>query len=48
MPDGKGAAGAGNYPSLSNNANLEAGGYPVYVVVRGQRAMPPVGVDDER
>ena len=44
MPDGKGAAGAGNYPPLSNNANLEAGGYPVYVVVRGQRAMPPVGI----
>ena len=44
MPDGKGAVGAGNYPSLSKDGNLEAGGYPVYVVVRGQRAMPPVGV----
>jgi mono/diheme cytochrome c family protein len=44
MPDGKGAAGAGTYPSLSGNKNLEAGGYPVYVVVRGQRAMPPFGV----
>ena len=44
MPDGKGAAGAGSYPPLSNNANLEAGGYPVYIVVRGQRAMPPVGI----
>jgi mono/diheme cytochrome c family protein len=43
MPDGKGAAGAGNYPSLVEDKNLEAGGYPVYVVVRGQRAMPPVG-----
>jgi mono/diheme cytochrome c family protein len=40
MPDGKGAAGAGIYPSLAGNKNLEAGGYPVYVVVRGQRAMP--------
>ena len=40
MPDGKGAAGAGTYPSLAANKNLEAGGYPVYVVVRGQRAMP--------
>ena len=40
MPDGKGAAGAGTYPSLAGNKNLEAGGYPVYVVVRGQRAMP--------
>jgi mono/diheme cytochrome c family protein len=40
MPDGKGAAGAGVYPSLAANKNLEAGGYPVYIVVRGQRAMP--------
>jgi mono/diheme cytochrome c family protein len=40
MPDGKGAAGAGVYPSLAANKNLEAAGYPVYVVVRGQRAMP--------
>jgi mono/diheme cytochrome c family protein len=44
MPDGKGAVGAGTYPSLAGNKNLEAGGYPVYVVVRGQRAMPPFGV----
>jgi len=43
MTDGGGAAGAANYPSLAKDANLEAGGYPVYVVVRGQRAMPPVG-----
>jgi mono/diheme cytochrome c family protein len=43
MPDGKGAAGAGNYPSLVEDKNLEASGYPVYVVVRGRRAMPPVG-----
>jgi mono/diheme cytochrome c family protein len=41
MPDAKGAAGAGSYPSLAENKNLEAGGYPVYLVVRGQRAMPP-------
>jgi mono/diheme cytochrome c family protein len=43
MPDGKGAVGAGTYPSLAGNRNLEAGGYPVYVVVRGQRAMPSFG-----
>jgi mono/diheme cytochrome c family protein len=43
MPDAKGAVGAGIYPSLAGNKNLEAGGYPVYVVVRGQRAMPPFG-----
>jgi mono/diheme cytochrome c family protein len=43
MPDGKGALGAGSYLSLVEDKNLEASGYPVYVVVRGQRAMPPVG-----
>ena len=43
MPDGKGAVGAGTYPSLVQDRNLESGAYPVYVVVRGQRAMPPVG-----
>ena len=43
MPDGKGATGAGTYPSLVQNSNLESGGYPLHVVVRGQRAMPPVG-----
>ena len=46
MPDGKGASGAGSYPSLVEDTNLETKGYPVYIVVRGQRAMPPVG--DER
>jgi mono/diheme cytochrome c family protein len=40
MPGARGAVGAGTYPSLAGNKNLEAGGYPVYVVVRGQRAMP--------
>jgi mono/diheme cytochrome c family protein len=43
MPGARGAVGAGTYPSLAGNRNLEAGGYPVYVVVRGQRAMPPFG-----
>lgn len=43
MPDAKGAVGAGAYPSLAQDSNLASGGYPVYVVVRGQRAMPPVG-----
>ncbi len=43
MRDGRGASGAGSYPSLVEDKNLEASGYPVYVVVRGQRAMPPVG-----
>ena len=43
MRDGRGASGAGTYPSLVEDKNLEASGYPVYIVVRGQRAMPPVG-----
>jgi mono/diheme cytochrome c family protein len=43
MSDGKGAAGAGTYPSLAGNRNLEASGYPIEVVVNGQRGMPPFG-----
>jgi mono/diheme cytochrome c family protein len=43
MSDGKGAVGAGGYPSLAKDSNLDAGGYPVTVVVRGQRAMPAIG-----
>ena len=43
MSDGKGAVGAGSYPSLAGDKNLHAGGYPVTVVVKGQRAMPPFG-----
>jgi mono/diheme cytochrome c family protein len=43
MPDGNGATGAGNYPALTRDSKLESSGYPVYVVVRGQRAMPPIG-----
>jgi mono/diheme cytochrome c family protein len=43
MPDGKGATGAGTYPSLAGDSNLEAGGYPVSIVVNGQRGMPPFG-----
>ena len=43
MSDGKGATGAGTYPSLAGDRNLEASGYPVHVVVNGQRGMPPFG-----
>jgi mono/diheme cytochrome c family protein len=43
MQDGKGATGAGTYPSLANNSNLAVGGYPVTIVVNGQRGMPPFG-----
>jgi mono/diheme cytochrome c family protein len=43
MSDGKGAVGAGTYPSLAGNRNLEASGYPVDIVVNGRRGMPPFG-----
>ncbi|MGO1080100.1 c-type cytochrome [Inquilinus sp. CA228] len=43
MPAGQGAAGAGHYPALAKNPNLEAGAYPVYVVVHGLKGMPPIG-----
>ena len=43
MSDGKGATGAGTYPSLAGNGNLESSGYPLGVVVNGQRGMPPFG-----
>ena len=43
MQDGKGAVGAGSYPSLVDNKKLESGGYPVFVVVNGLRGMPPLG-----
>lgn len=44
MSDANGATGAGAYPSLAKDRNLEAAGYPVYVIVRGQKAMPPIGM----
>jgi mono/diheme cytochrome c family protein len=43
MADASGAAGAGSYPSLAGNPNLEAAGYPITLIVRGRRAMPPFG-----
>jgi len=43
MADGKGASGAGTYPSLVANPILAQAGYPVTLVVRGRRAMPPFG-----
>lgn len=43
MMDAKGATGAGSYPSLVANPNLMAATYPVTVVVRGRRGMPPFG-----
>lgn len=43
MPDAKGAVGAGMYPALAKNPKLEIAGYPVAVVIHGQKAMPAFG-----
>ncbi|WP_165814538.1 c-type cytochrome [Pararhodobacter oceanensis] len=43
MPDGSGAVGAGEYPALSGNPNLEFAGYATYLIVNGQQAMPSFG-----
>lgn len=41
MPDGRGAVGAGAYPSLRDDPRLAAAGYPIGLVLRGRNAMPP-------
>jgi mono/diheme cytochrome c family protein len=43
MERGQGAIGAGKYPPLAANANLQSAGYPIYVILHGQKAMPPLG-----
>ncbi len=43
MPDGQGAVGAGMYPALAGNPNLEYAAYPISIVVGGLRDMPPLG-----
>jgi mono/diheme cytochrome c family protein len=43
MMDARGAAGAGTYPALAANPNLETAGYPLTMVIHGRRAMPPFG-----
>ena len=43
MSHGEGAVGAGRYPALANNPMLEAAPYAIYVVLHGQKAMPPLG-----
>jgi mono/diheme cytochrome c family protein len=43
MADARGATGAGSYPSLVADKNLEAAGYPLAIVVNGQRGMPAFG-----
>jgi mono/diheme cytochrome c family protein len=44
MSDARGATGAATYPSLASNGKLAASGYPVSIVVNGQRGMPALGV----
>jgi len=50
MPDAKGAVGAGAYPSLAKDENLETAAYPVSIVLKGQRAMPffAMQLDDQQ
>ncbi|MBS0219309.1 MAG: cytochrome c [Proteobacteria bacterium] len=43
MGEGQGAVGAGRYPPLARNDSLRANRYPIYVVLHGQKAMPPFG-----
>ena len=43
QPGGVGAVGAGKYPALANNPNLEAGAYPIMLILHGQKGMPALG-----
>lgn len=43
MPEGEGASGAGDYPALAGNENLLMPDYAIYVILNGQKAMPPLG-----
>ncbi len=40
MPDGRGATGAGAYPSLRQNPRLAATDYDIAIITRSQKAMP--------
>lgn len=42
-PFGRGASGAGTYPSLAGDPRLAVFNDPVAVVLKGQKAMPPFG-----
>lgn len=50
MADGSGAVGAGMYPALSENPNLEYAGYATYIIINGQGGMPSLGhfLDDKQ
>jgi mono/diheme cytochrome c family protein len=43
MPDGQGALGAAAYPALASDPRLAAPGYPIALVLKGQKAMPAFG-----
>jgi mono/diheme cytochrome c family protein len=44
MMDGRGASGAGKFPSLAGNSRLQSAGYPLHVLANGLHGMPPLGV----
>lgn len=43
MPNGKGATGAGTYPSLAADPKLQGAAYPIEMVIYGNKAMPGFG-----
>lgn len=43
MDEGEGAVGAGAYPALADNPRLAAAGYPIFITIHGNGAMPPLG-----
>ncbi len=43
MSNAAGATGAGTYPSLVSDKNLQSSGYAIDLIVNGRRAMPPFG-----
>ncbi len=43
MSGGEGAVGAGAYPALSGNPNLEFPEYPIHIVINGAAGMPAFG-----
>lgn len=43
MRDGRGATGAGAYPSLAGDVGLRSAAYAIGIVLRGRKGMPAVG-----
>jgi mono/diheme cytochrome c family protein len=50
MAGGMGATGAGAYPALAQNPKLASSDYLLAMVIRGRKAMPPLGdlLNDEQ